>query len=218
MIGQQRNILATLGIDLWIPKTQVCQKNNAQSLWRDHAVEEPEPIILPSVEPVVLEQPPKPQITDIPKVEPKVEAPVSIQVQPQSIVITPNNEAQAPVIKIASFELQAFSLEKCVIFLDVTNLSEEEKQLWSNIQKAKIGQYAELKWPFPLATYQDQRGAGSYIQGFLDAVAAEKKILCLGDCSYIQHANIIHLASLKEMLEKPLLKKRLWKLMQDNNE
>ena len=216
MIGQQRNILATLGIDVWIPKTQVCQKNNAQSLWRDHVASEPEAIILPSVEPVVVEQPPKPQINDIQKVEPVIEVPVSIQVQPA--VIAPNNEEQAPVIKIASFELQAFSLEKCVIFLDVTNLSEEEKQLWSNIQKAKIGQYAELKWPFPLATYQDQRGAGSYIQGFLDAVAAEKKILCLGKCFYIQHANIIHLASLKEMLEKPLLKKRLWKLMQDNNE
>ncbi|EQB0913196.1 hypothetical protein ACYBAW_003807, partial [Acinetobacter baumannii] len=26
MIGQQRNILATLGIDIWIPRTQVCQK------------------------------------------------------------------------------------------------------------------------------------------------------------------------------------------------
>ena len=216
MIGQQRNILATLGIDLWIPKTQACQKNNAQSLWRDHVVEEPEAIIFPSVEPVVIEQPPKPQINDIPKVEPVIEVPVSVQAQPA--VIAPNNEVQIPVIKIASFELQAFSLEKCVIFLDVTNLNEEEKQLWTNIQKAKIGQYAELKWPFPLATYQDQRGAGSYIQGFLDAVAAEKKILCLGDCSYIQHANIIHLASLREMLEKPLLKKRLWKLMQDNNE
>lgn len=216
MIGQQRNILATLGIDVWIPKTQVCQKNNAQSLWRDHVVEEPEPIILPSVEPTVLEQQPaKPKINDIPKIEPEIVAPVSMPVQP---VIEPRNQVQAPAIKIASFELQAFSLEKCVIFLDVTNLAEEEKQLWNNIQKAKIGQYAELKWPFPLAAYQDQRGAGSYIQGFLDAVAADKKILCLGECSYIQHANIIHLASLKEMLEKPLLKKRLWKLMQDNNE
>ncbi|MFI7927257.1 hypothetical protein ACFMJ9_20585, partial [Acinetobacter baumannii] len=94
----------------------------------------------------------------------------------------------------------------------------EEKQLWANIQKAKVGQYSELRWPFPLAAYQDQRGVGSYIQGFLDAVAAEKKILCLGKCTYIQHANIIHLASLKEMLDKPLLKKRLWQLMQDNNE
>ncbi|ARD28365.1 hypothetical protein [Acinetobacter lactucae] len=215
MIGQQRNILATLGIDVWIPKTQVCQKNNAQSLWRDHAAEEGEPIILPSKNDLVLEQPTKPQVNEIPKVEPEIVAQLSVEVTP---VVPPRIEVQASAVTIASFELQAFALEKCVIFLDVTNLADEEKQLWSNIQKAKIGQYAELKWPFPLASYQDQRGAGSYIQGFLDAVAADKKILCLGECSYIQHANIIHLASLKEMLEKPLLKKRLWQLMQDNNE
>ncbi|WP_087087801.1 hypothetical protein [Acinetobacter pittii] len=215
MIGQQRNILATLGIDVWVPKTQVCQKNNAQSLWRDHVAEEGEPIILPSKNDLVLEQPIKPQVIEIPKVESEIAVPPPVEVPP---VVPPRNEVQAPVVTIASFELQAFALEKCVIFLDVTNLADEEKQLWGNIQKAKIGQYAELKWPFPLASYQDQRGAGSYIQGFLDAVAADKKILCLGECSYIQHANIIHLASLKEMLEKPLLKKRLWQLMQDNNE
>ncbi|WP_163119650.1 hypothetical protein [Acinetobacter pittii] len=215
MIGQQRNILATLGIDVWVPKTQVCQKNNAQSLWRDHAAEEGESIILPSKNDLVLEQPIKPKVNEIPKVEPEIVVPIPAEVPP---VVVPRNEVQAPVVTIASFELQAFALEKCVIFLDVTNLADEEKQLWNNIQKAKIGQYAELKWPFPLASYQDQRGAGSYIQGFLDAVAADKKILCLGECSYIQHANIIRLASLKEMLEKPLLKKRLWQLMQDNNE
>lgn len=71
---------------------------------------------------------------------------------------------------------------------------------------------------FPSGSLSRSTRGRFYIQGFLDAVAAEKKILCLGKCTYIQHANIIHLASLKEMLDKPLLKKRLWQLMQDNNE
>ena len=35
MIGQQRNRLAALGIDVWIPREVVCQKNTAPSLWRD---------------------------------------------------------------------------------------------------------------------------------------------------------------------------------------
>ena len=47
MIGQQRNILATLGIDVWIPRTQVCQKNNAHTLWRDQVVEPHIPINIP---------------------------------------------------------------------------------------------------------------------------------------------------------------------------
>ncbi|MFI8143684.1 hypothetical protein [Acinetobacter sp. ABJ_C5_2] len=216
MIGQQRNILATLGIDVWIPRTQVCQKNNAHTVWRDQVVESQAPIIAPTIDvPTFEKKPSKPVLPEVPKV---VEEPsIAIVDVPQSEVVV-----EKPIVveqeAIAPFEMQAYCLEKCVIFVDVTALEKEEKQLWANIQKAKVGHYAELKWPFPLAAYQDQRGVGSYIQGFLDAVAAEKKILCLGKCAYIQHTNIIHLASLKEMLDKPLLKKRLWQLMQDNNE
>ncbi|WP_410566774.1 hypothetical protein [Acinetobacter sp. H1(2024)] len=217
MIGQQRNILATLGIDVWIPRTQVCQKNNAHTLWRDQVVEPHVPINIPiAVDIPAFEQvPSNPELLEVAKV---VEEPsIAIVDVPQPEVVV-----EKPIViereAIAPFELQAYCLEKCVIFVDVTALEKEEKQLWANIQKAKVGHYAELRWPFPLAAYQDQRGVGSYIQGFLDAVAAEKKILCLGKCTYIQHANIIHLASLKEMLDKPLLKKRLWQLMQDNNE
>ena len=50
--------------------------------------------------------------------------------------MSPRTEVQAPVVTIASFELQALRL-KNALFLDVTNLSEEEKQLWNNIQKQK---------------------------------------------------------------------------------
>ncbi|MDO7206981.1 hypothetical protein ACJBLD_09580 [Acinetobacter nosocomialis] len=217
MIGQQRNILATLGIDIWIPRTQVCQKNNAHTVWRDQVVESHTPIIAPTIDVPAFEQKPsKPLLSEAPKV---VEQPsIAISDVPQTDRIVEKPVIAVEQEAITPFELQAYCLEKCVIFVDVTALEKEEKQLWTNIQKAKVGHYAELKWPFPLAAYQDQRGVGSYIQGFLDAVAAEKKILCLGKCAYIQHANLIHLASLKEMLDKPLLKKRLWQLMQDNNE
>lgn len=217
MIGQQRNILATLGIDIWIPRTQACQKNNAHTVWRDQIVESHTPIIVPTIDvPAFGQKPSKPLLPEAPKV---VEQPsIAIRDVPQSERVIEKPMITVEQEAIAPFELQAYCLEKCVIFVDVTALEKEEKQLWTNIQKAKVGHYAELKWPFPLAAYQDQRGVSSYIQGFLDAVAAEKKILCLGKCAYIQHANLIHLASLKEMLDKPLLKKRLWQLMQDNNE
>ncbi len=217
MIGQQRNILATLGIDIWIPRTQVCQKNNAHTVWRDQIVESHTAIITSTIDVPAFEQKPsKPLLPEAPKV---VEQPsIAISDVPQSERVVEKPVIAVEQETITPFELQAYCLEKCVIFVDVTALEKEEKQLWTNIQKAKVGHYAELKWPFPLAAYQDQRGVGSYIQGFLDAVAAEKKILCLGKCAYIQHANLIHLASLKEMLDKPLLKKRLWQLMQDNNE
>lgn len=56
MIGQQRNILATLGIDIWIPRTQVCQKNNAHTLWRDQVVEPHESITVPTIDVPAFEQ------------------------------------------------------------------------------------------------------------------------------------------------------------------
>ena len=62
--------------------------------------------------------------------------------------------------------------------------------------------------------FQDSRGVDSYVQGFLDAISADKNIILLGQFSYFNHSKIIHLAGLQEMLDQPLLKKRLWQFMQ----
>ena len=115
---------------------------------------------------------------------------------------------------LQAFELQMYVLESCAILLEGSQLSDAQRTLWQNIQKARLGQYAELKWPFPLVGFQESRGLSSYIQGFLDATATNKKILCLGHLDFIQHSNILHLASLEEMIAQPLLKRRLWQLMQ----
>lgn len=90
-----------------------CAKNNAQSLWRDQAAPEGEPIILPSKNNPVVEQPTKPQVNEVPKVEPEIAVPLPVEVPP---VVVPRNEVQAPVVTIASFELQAFALENALFF------------------------------------------------------------------------------------------------------
>ena len=217
MIGQQRNILATLGIDVWIPRDIVCQKNTASALWRDQNIEQNtqtlsiqfDSQISQNVTEIKVEQ----QSVAIKEVEPlqqKQEAvvqPIAKQslIEKEQIVIT---------AQIQSFELQMYVLENCAILLEISQLNDAQRMLWQNIQKARLGQYAELKWPFPLAAFQESRGLSSYIQGFLDATAASKKILCLVQIDFIQHSNILHLASLEEMLAQPVLKKRLWQLMQ----
>src|SRR5690606_1359460 len=57
----------------------------------------------------------------------------------------------------------------------------------------------------------------SYIQGFLDGMSAEKNIIFLGTVPYISNSKIIQLASLQEMLDQPILKKRLWQFMQNRS-
>lgn len=213
MIGQQRNILATLGIDVWIPRDIVCQKNTASALWRDQNIQTSSIQFDSKVSQNVTEIKVEHQSVAIKEVEPlqqKQEAvvqPIAKQslIEKEQIVIT---------AQIQSFELQMYVLDNCAILLESSQLNDAQRMLWQNIQKAKLGQYAELKWPFPLAAFQESRGLSSYIQGFLDATATSKKILCLGQLDFIQHSNILHLASLEEMLAQPVLKKRLWQLMQ----
>ncbi|WP_043971590.1 MULTISPECIES: hypothetical protein [Acinetobacter] len=212
MIGQQRNILATLGIDVWIPREVVCQKNTAPSLWRDQVVDEaPQPSV-PMLAPVSAVQD---HVLPV-STTTTVEAPQPAEIIAKPVVKETVVEKEQIVItaQIQALELQMYVLENSAILLESSQLSDGQRQLWQNIQKAKLGQYAELKWPFPLAALQESRGLSSYIQGFLDATANNKKILCLGQLDFIQHSNILHLASLEEMLAQPLLKRRLWQLMQ----
>ncbi|CAM4274035.1 hypothetical protein F901_03552 [Acinetobacter dispersus] len=215
MIGQQRNILATLGIDVWIPREVVCQKNTAPNLWRDQVVDEvsQSTVLAFDSAPIVEETPVTPVHT--PPIT-EIEIPQQTKVVVESVAKEAVVEKEQIVItaQIQALELQMYVLDNCAILLESSQLNDAQQQLWQNIQKARLGQYAELKWPFPLAAFQESRGLSSYIQGFIDATATNKKILCLGQLDFIQHSNILHLASLEEMIAQPLLKRRLWQLMQ----
>ena len=214
MIGQQRNRLANLGIDIWIPREMLCQDNTAPSLWRDQTIAEniqPVPIQF-HVEPTLESTQSTTMIQPVHGVESIVEQ--QSDTQPAVKPIIAEKEHIPITEQVQAFELQMHILEHCVILLESHQLSQTQQQLWQNIQKAKSGRYAELKWPFPLAEFQESRGLSSYIQGFLDVTTANKKIFCLGQLSFIHHNNILHLASLEDMIAQPLLKRRLWQLMQ----
>ncbi|KXZ70278.1 hypothetical protein [Acinetobacter venetianus] len=214
MIGQQRNVLAAIGIDVWIPRDVVCQKNTASSIWRDQAVEETQQIPQMSFETETLK--PEIQTNEVQSQKIKQAESPQVEIAEQAPVQKAISEKEQVVVSasVQAFELQMYVLENSAILVESSQLNDEQRQLWRNIQKAKLGQYAELKWPFPLAGFQESRGLSSYIQGFLDASANNKKILCLGQLDFLQHSNLLYLASLEEMIAQPLLKKRLWQLMQ----
>lgn len=213
MIGHQRDILATLGIDIWIPKDVACQNMPSSSIWRDQAAPEylteiviaksqPEIPIAPQIEqPKVLERTePLTRPTLLSKEVPTEVAPLAIE--------------ERTALQIAPFQLQAFGLPDCVIVVDATEMTAEQQQLWNNIQQAVQAEYYELQWPFPLLNFQDSRGVDSYVHGFLDAISADKNIILIGQLPYLADPKSINLASLQEMLDQPLLKKRLWQFMQ----
>ena len=188
MIGHQRDILATLGIDIWIPKDALCQKMPSSSIWRDQAAVEditeiivPKAVALPAVE---VQFKAEPTQTVAPVVS--LAQPIELQAEPLANVLEPQVIAQ-----VAAFQLQAFALPHCVIVVDATSMSSEQQQLWNNIQHAISAEYALLQWPFPLLEFQDGRGAESYVQGFLDALSVDKNILFLCYC-FLYHKLVVH--------------------------
>ncbi|MGE8649434.1 MAG: hypothetical protein ACN6NL_05855 [Acinetobacter sp.] len=208
MIGHQRDILATLGIDIWIPKGDVCQQHQV-SIWRDQAPAElHSEIILPQPTQIapVAKAPlvaPEPVIVET-KAEVKSEAPAVVA-----------SQEQREILYIPPFNLQALSLEHCTIVIDATQMTEQTQHLWANIQRALQSEFYELNWPFPWVNLQDGRGVEAYIQGFLDMMSLEKNIISLGSIPHVTLNKMIQLASLQEMLDQPILKKRLWQFMQN---
>lgn len=219
MIGHERKILATLGIDVWIPRGTVSARLGNTPIWRDQTARV-EPLHfhdhVKDVKPDSATENLQKKITDI------VEQVVAIDTLPPQAekehlpaASKDANAAEAvnPIVEVEAFSVQAYSLVHCTILINATRLTEPQQQLWLNIQRSLSGQYSLLEWPFPLPNFQDNRGVGCYVQGFIDAIAYEKSILSLGDIPYLNHSKIIRLASLQEMLDKPLLKKRLWQFM-----
>lgn len=209
MMGHQRDIMAALGIDIWIPKDALCQQHQP-AIWRDQAPEEAiSEIILPHM-PAVAEQPERPQ----PPVhqEPVLSAPEAEQQQTAPAAV---QEALVSAMHIPAFSIEAMVLPQCVLLVDATAITADQQQLWRNIQRAVSAEFHHLQWPFAWQNMQDGRGASSYIQGFLDVFSTEKNVLCLGEIPHLQASHSIQLASLQEMMSQPLLKKRLWQFMQN---
>lgn len=233
MVEHQRSIMALMGIDLWIPKSGVeTRVYNSTSLYRDQA--EPEISSDLSFASLDLESKTLQNSEDLHLKHDQSQIQnhdLSLRVQPlektqhalEKSIQTPITAASSyseisldakSALQIEAFELQALSFEHCVIVTNATTLTQEQAMLWRNIQSAVNGQLIELKWPFALLPLQDGRGASIYVKGFLDAISSDKRMIFLGTLPYILEHSSIELASLQEMLDEPISKRKLWEMMQ----
>lgn len=214
MIGHSREVLANLGIDIWISREAVCQQLPQSTIWRDQNTPE---VVLD----LALQD--QPIVADVLLNDPilSFETEQSIQVKPDSKaqlapVVSVEQELRSTVI-LEPFNIQALVLAHIVILMEGSAITADQQMLWSNIQRAVQAEFTELNWPFTLPEFQDGIAVNSYIQGFLDVISAEKTILVLGEIPHYQNSNIMHLATLQDMLDEPLLKKRLWNFIQNKS-
>lgn len=213
MIGHQREVLASLGIDLWVPDFLPSQQNVATSIWRDQSTTEIiSEIVRSQSQPEVKSIPEHPSIQHkLPHPTPPAE--IAAQSIEQEVITVIKEEIVREVIHFDAFQLQAVALEQCVLVIEATQLSVEQQQLWQNIVQALPAQKYALNWPFPLLNFQDGRGVQSYIQGFFDGLSQGKTVIALGSIPNANGIKLTQAASLQEMLDQPLLKKALWHMM-----
>lgn len=226
----QRSLMAAMGIDLWIPRSDVQTRPYQNNLYRDIASLEQASVVEFDLSHIQQNQ----SVQQLAKAD-LIHTEKASEIQPTEASLLKNNiqrtqqkETSAteqiskkidyqtePSIQLDPFEIQAFCIASCVILVDCTQLSAEQLKLWLNIQHAIVGQYYELKWPFPMLQLQDGKGANIYIQGFIDALKNERKVISLGQLPHVQATDIIQLASLQDMIDQPILKRRLWQFMQN---
>lgn len=226
----QRSLMAAMGIDLWIPRSDVQTRPYQNNLYRDIASLEQASVVEFDLSHIQQNQ----SVQQLAKAD-LIHTEKASEIQPTEASLLKNNiqrtqqkETSAteqiskkidyqtePSIQLDPFEIQAFCIASCVILVDCTQLSAEQLKLWLNIQHAIVGQYYELKWPFPMLQLQDGKGANIYIQGFIDALKNERKVISLGQLPHVQATDIIQLASLQDMIDQPILKRCLWQFMQN---
>ncbi|MHA3083012.1 hypothetical protein ACX1NX_07540 [Acinetobacter sp. ANC 5383] len=225
MIEQQRQQLAMMGIDLWIPRhAAVHSISTTTTLWRDADIGQSGQLSTASKLPeldsaIVLKNEIKKEIVIKPddqhvSVNVKaVEIPLNIQETVHAAAVT-KVDAESLEIEQQAFQLQVLFAEQFVFLVDQQQLTAQTLPLWRNIQQALHLQDASLQWPFPLVNLQEPIGLQDYLQGFFDVVAAEKSIFCLGELPVSFKLSCQTVPSLQEMLQQPLLKQQLWKLIQ----
>ncbi len=161
MTGQQRNILAAMGVDVWIPRAMLCQKSRLFVLG---VIKFPRRSCGVAVvnQQVIDASQAKPELTHIESIaQLKDRQPPTVVVEiEQSTLAAPRSilpKDQTVVVMQQVFTLEAYCLDQVIIVVESSQLSKQQRQLWTNIQSSVSGYYHELKWPLPLENFRDGR-------------------------------------------------------------
>ena len=99
-----------------------------------------------------------------------------------------------------------------VILVESSNQAPQEVQLLSAIQNIFFTHTVQLQWPCLLHNFQEYENLKYYIEGFMAVHAPKQTLITLGKIDFV-HLNVTELPSLKEMIQQPQLKAKLWEHM-----
>lgn len=216
----QRNILHSMGIDVWVSKAAQTDECSVLQFWRDQDSENItlEDDIEEKAFPII--DLPKPSASTSLLVKPvHVKAKevllddIDLAVQSTDVLanvidITEENQIITP------FKLGMLKLQHIGILFDTTAISTEEQALVESIAHSLQATSSILHWPIALLGLQQNGHINSYVQGFIDYTSGKSPIILLGELPQQLNVSIQHrVGSLKALLAEPIQKQELWQVI-----
>lgn len=240
--ARTRAVLAALGIPLWAARREPTQTIPSISVW-DRQEEQVSAAQVEAVQPVihkidssVVEKPiavfesieekfVQPQVEMIPTRSStelsivKTQSDIKPIRQPFTQPVVANEVAH--VTQVLRFSLEARVIGNWVVLVSVQALNHPDRNaLWKNLNQALVSsdhahEVGRLDWPLAEgARWQHNEGAQAALMGFLSRFGSERRIGLMGELpDHVIPERLERLPSLDELLQEPLKKRTLWRLL-----
>ncbi len=239
--ARTRAVLAALGIPVWAARREPTQTVPAVSVWNRHEeafistqAESVQPIVNHTVESAVTEQMSTALVSNESKIiqldvvspSPKAELIIHQTQQDNKPVRQPFAQTivaseTVHVVQVLRFSLEARVIGNWVVLVSVQALNHPDRNaMWKNLNQAFISdenahEVGRLDWPLAEgARWQHNDGAQAALMGFLSRFGSERRIGLMGELpDSVIPERLERLPSLDELLQEPLKKRTLWRLL-----
>ncbi|MBF7687580.1 hypothetical protein [Acinetobacter rathckeae] len=218
MSQQQRHLLQSMGVDVWVAKDTQAQVFVATQFWRDQVSEsfdldeEPPQQV---VQNLVIDKPSRHigSKHNIEAVTAESITPAVVKNQTIAPAETPlaQLEAEKVIQQVLPFTLALLVTDQCSVLFDHTQLLAEEVLFVENLVSALGATITQLRWPIDLAGFQQSDYINSYVKGFIDSVSPQQQVILLGNLPTAVNIDITYkMQSIAELMKNPTQKRALW--------
>ncbi len=244
--ARTRAVLAALGIPLWVARREPVQSMPAVSVWNrqeEHSITPQVEMIQDTAKtevvssPIVESSSTVIQIasqsiqSQVAVISPRV--PTDLIVHKTSLENKPVRQPFAQtivasetvhVVQVLRFSLEARVIGNWVVLVSVQALNHPDRNaMWKNLNQAFVSdenahEGGRLDWPLAEgARWQHNDGAQAALMGFLSRFGSDRRIGLMGELpDTVIPERLERLPSLDELLQEPLKKRTLWRLLTGN--
>ncbi len=240
--ARTRAVLAALGIPLWAVRGEPVQNTTAISVWgiegESSSVAVPDEMVQPNVVQEASITFPKSQSVAVQVGSKAVQAQAEVTANtltnlPVKTIQPDQKPVRQPftqpivaseavhVVQVLRFSLEARVIGNWVVLVSVQALNHPDRNaLWKNLNQAlvssdHVNEVGRLDWPLAEgARWQHNDGAQAALMGFLSRFGSERRIGLMGELpDHVIPEQLERLPSLDELLQEPLKKRTLWRLL-----